>query len=171
MQGNTIFLVGRGPAGSVSNHGTRIISSQISILSPLVNGFEIDCTSQQQQSKPTVPCGFNIQTPVKGQPFQQLRNNPFVAGIDGATNLVASLDGFPFQSTHLQSPPGGFELRLAARDVYGFNVGPVTLHGVVNGFWVLLPSLSPGQHILTFGGCLPSTIGGCQTNTCTLIVR
>jgi hypothetical protein len=172
MQGNVLFLVGQGsPLGSVSNHGTCIISSQTSILFPLVNGFDIDCTSQQQQSKPTVPCGFNIQTPARGQPFQQLRNNPFVAGVNDATNLVASIDGVPLQYVQVQSPPGGFEVRLATHDVYGFDVGPVRLHGVVNGFWVLLPPLSPGQHTLTFGGCLPSSIGGCQTNTYTLIVR
>ena len=68
-----------------------------------------------------------------------------------------------------KSPPGGFEANLAPHDVYGFNVGPVTLHGVVDGFWVLLPSMSPGQHLLTFGGCLPSI--GCQTNTYTLVVQ
>jgi hypothetical protein len=172
MQGNTIFLVGQGPAGSVSNHGTCIISSQTSILFPVINGVDIDCTSQQQRAKPPGLCTFNMHIPARGQPFQELRNNPFVAGVSGATNLVASIDGVPLQSVQVQSPPGGFGVRLAPHDPFGFNVGPVTLHGVANGFWVLLPPLSPGQHTLTFGGCLPSSLGGgCQTNTYTLIVR
>ena len=47
LQGNVLFLVGQGsPLGSVSNHGTCITSPQTSILFPLVNGFDIDCTSQ-----------------------------------------------------------------------------------------------------------------------------
>jgi hypothetical protein len=170
LQGNVLFLVGQGsPVGSVSNHGTCNISAQTSILFPLINGFDIDCTSQQQQSKPQVPCGFNIHIPARGQPFQQLRNNPFVAVVGDATNSVASLDGVPLQFVRVQSPPGGVGVRLAQHDPYGFNVGPVTLHGVVDGFWVLLPALSPGQHLLTFGGCLPSL--GCQTNTYTLVVQ
>ncbi len=170
LQGNVLFLVGQGsPVGSVSNHGTCIISPQTSILFPLVNGFDIDCTSQQQQAKPTVPCGFNIHIPARGQPFQELRNFPTVAEVGDATNLVASLDGIPLQFVRVQSPPGGFEANLAPHDAFGFNVGPVTLHGVVDGFWVLLPSMSPGRHLLTFGGCLPSI--GCQTNTYTLVVQ
>jgi hypothetical protein len=112
-----------------------------------------------------------MQTPARGQPFGQLRNYPTVAAVGQATNLVASIDGVPLQYIRVQSPPGGFEVTLAPNDVYGFDVGPVTLHGVVDGFWVLLPPLSPGQHILTFGGCLPADFGGCQTNTYTLIVR
>ena len=29
--------------------------------------------------------------------------------------------------------------------------GTVSLHAVVDGYWVLLPSLSPGTHTLSFG--------------------
>jgi hypothetical protein len=72
-----------------------------------------------------------------GQPFGLLR---ILASVGGSTNLAASLDGVPSQFVRVQSPPGGFEVNLAAHDVFGFNVGPVTLHGVADGFWVLLPS-------------------------------
>jgi hypothetical protein len=178
LQGNTIFLVGQGPPGSVSNHGICNISAQTSVLFPVINGFDIDCTSKQQQSpnKPPGLCTFDIQTPAKGQPFKELRDivstdctiNP--GCIDHATNLVASIDGVPLQFVRVQSPPGGFEVRLAANNPFGFNLeSPVTLHGVSDGYWVLLPSLSLGQHTLSFGGCLPTL--GCQTNTYTLIVQ
>jgi hypothetical protein len=168
IQGNTLFLVGQIFGTSVVNHGTCTISPQTSVLFPLVNAFDIDCQSLKQNSTHGGVCTFGVskQTPVMGQPFGLLR---ILASVGGATNLAASLDGVPLQFVRVQSPPGGFEVNLAAHDVFGFNVGPVTLHGVADGFWVLLPSLPIGQHSLTFGGCLPSV--GCQTNIYTLVVR
>jgi hypothetical protein len=171
-QGNTMFLVGQiFGFPSVSSHGTCIISPQTSLLIPLINGVDIDCTSKQQQSpqKPPGLCTFDIQIPARGQPFTQLRNSLFVAAVRDATNLVATIDGKQLQHSFSESPPGGFEANLAAHDIFGFNVGPVTLHGVADGFWVLLPSLPIGTHSLTFGACLPSL--GCQTNTYTIVVR
>jgi hypothetical protein len=57
---------------------------------------------------------------------------------------------------------------LAPNDPFGFNVGPVTLHGLADGYWVLLPSPSLGPLTLTFQMCLHTL--GCQTNTYTPIV-
>ena len=52
--------------------------------------------------------------------------------------------------------------------------GTVSLHAVVDGYWVLLPPLSPGEHKLTFEACTPPFGGapaGCQTNLYTLVVQ
>jgi hypothetical protein len=175
LQGNTMFLVGQFPPGSVSNHGVCNVSAQTALLVPVIIFVDIDCTSKQQQSpnKPPGLCTFDITTPAGGQPFKQLRDivsdctvNP--GCVDQATNMAASIDGVPLPFVRVQSPPGGFEVRLAPNDPFGANAGPVTLHGVSDGYWVLIPSLPPGQHMLTFGGCLPTL--GCQTNTYTLIV-
>lgn len=169
IQGNTLFLVGQIFGTSVVNHGTCTISPQTSVLIPLINAFDIDCQSLNQSPTHAGVCTFGVKRigGVIGQPFGPLRT---LASVGGATNLAASLDGAPLQFVRVQSPPGGFEVNLAAHDVFGFNVGVVVpLHGVADGFWVLLPSLPIGQHSLTFGGCLPSV--GCQTNIYTLVVR
>jgi len=185
IQGNVMFLVGQGPAGSITNHGTCIVSHQTRILFPLVNAFNIDCTTQQARSAhypdiPGVLCLYNVQHPARGQPFQQLMDNGFIASINQATNLAASIDGFGLQPVRVQPPPGGFEVILAKNDVFGFSAalpqlndvqGALALHGAADGYWVLLPPLSTGQHLLTFGGCLPPDFGGCQTNTYTLVVQ
>jgi hypothetical protein len=172
MQGNTLFLVGQIFGAKVVNHGTCVISPRTSVLIPLINGVDVDCQSLNQH-KPKGVCAFPVAHPAEGQPFGPLRS---LASVVGATNLAASLDGVPLQFVRVQSPPGGFEVNFAAHDVFGFNIGvPIMLHGVADGFWVLLPSLPIGQHSLTFGGCLPNptppTAFLCQTNTYTLVVR
>ena len=167
-----MFLVGQLFGTGVVNHGTCTISPQTSVLFPLVNAFDIDCQSLNQNPTHAGVCSFGVKQQIAavGQPFGISRS---LASVDGATNLAASLDGVPLQSgaiQRVQSPPGGFEVNLAAHDPFGFNLGPTSpWHGVADGFWVLLPSLPIGQHSLTFGGCLPSI--GCQTNTYTLVVR
>jgi hypothetical protein len=147
-------LVGQVFGTSVLNHGTCTISPQTSVLFPLINGFDADCQSLNQNRTHSGVCTFGVKQnkPVMGQPFEPLRS---LASVGGATNLAAFLDGIPLQSVRVPSPPGGFEINLAAHDVFGFNVDPATLHAVADGFWVLLPSLPVGLHSLTFGGCLP----------------
>jgi hypothetical protein len=167
MPANTLFLAGQiNPLPGVIFHGTCTISPQTSVLFPLINAVDVDCQSLNQH-KPTGVCAVPVAHPARGQPFGPLRS---LASVGSATNLAASLDGVPLQFVRAQSPPGGFETTFAAHDIFGFNIGvPVMLHGVADGFWVLLPSLPIGTHLLEFGGCLPST--GCQTNTYTLVVR
>lgn len=168
-QHNILNLVGQiSPTSpSLVNHGTCIISPQTSVLIPLINAVDVDCQSLNQHKPSGVgACAVPVAHPAMGQPFGPLRS---LASVSSATNLAASLDGVPLQFVRVQSPPGGFETTFAAHDVFGFNLGvPVMLHGVADGFWVLLPSLPIGQHSLTFGGCL---FGVCQTNMYTLVVR
>ena len=161
-----MFLVGQISGNSIVSHGTCIISPQTNVLFPLINGFEIDCQSLNQNPSHANVCTFGQHTPVLGQPFGPLRS---LASVGGATNLAATLDGIRLQSVRVQSPPGGFEVLVAVNNIFGANIGPVTLHGVADGFWVLLPSLPLGLHALTFGGCLPKV--GCQTNIYTVFVR
>jgi len=172
MQPNTLSLVGQITPG-VMDHGTCTISPQTSVLFPLISGFWIDCQSLNQNPTHAYACSTNPPLGVKqqiaavGQPFGISRS---LASVGDATNLAAFLDGVPLQYVRVQSPPGGFEVNLAAHDPFGFNLGPTSpWHGVADGFWVLLPSLPIGQHSLEFGGCLPSI--GCQTNTYNLVVQ
>jgi len=177
IQGNTIFLVGQVFGTSIVNHGTCIISPQTSLLFPLINGVDVDCQNMNQQMHISVPgvCTFTKQTPARGEPFGPLRS---LASVSGATSLAAFLVSgattVPLNFVRAQSPPGGFEVLVAVNNIFGANIGPVPvpLHGVSDGFWVLLPSLPIGTHSLIFRGCLPSPSGPlCQTNSYTIVVR
>jgi hypothetical protein len=172
IQGNMMFLVGQAGVGGTPNHGRCIVPSGTSIFFPVINFIVADCQSNQQNGRPEGLCTFDIQTPALGQPFGGLMEqaNSF---INGVTGLVAELDGVPLEIVRVQSPPGGFGVRVSEHNALFGELGPffgpfgtVSLHAVVDGYWVLLPPLSPGIHTLTFGAC--SQDFGCQTNTYTL---
>jgi hypothetical protein len=175
IQGNTMFLVGQaGAAGGTVDHGTCIISSGTSILFPLVNFINADCTSNQQQGRPEGLCTSDMQTPALGQPFADLREEGNIF-IDQVTNLEATIEVgggvITLEAVRVQSPPGGFGVRVSPHNaLFGeLPFDTVSLHAVADGYWVLLPPLSPGEYTLTFGGCSPA---GCpQTNIYTLIVQ
>jgi hypothetical protein len=154
-----MFLVGQAGAGAVEpvDHGFCNVSSGTSIFFPVVNFIVADCTSNQQNGRPEGLCTAEMQTPALGQPFGGLMEqaNDF---INGVTELVATLDGVPLEIVRVQSPPGGFGVRVSEHNALFGELGPfygpfgtVSLHAVVDGYWVLLPSLSPGTHTLSFG--------------------
>jgi hypothetical protein len=98
---------------------------------------------------------------------------------DTASSLQSTLDGKPIDFVRVQSPPGGFGVRVTANnalfgDLTSLFEGTVSLHAVVDGYWSLLsPPLSTGDHTLTFGGCAIDPNSGsriCQTNSYTLEV-
>jgi hypothetical protein len=168
-----MFLVGQTGTGSDVDHGACIVPSGTSIFFPLINYIVADCTSKQQQGKPPTLCTSDMQTPAHGQPFANLREiaNDFIDGVD-VDSLQSTLDGKPIDFARVQSPPGGFGVRVAANnalfgDLTSIFEGTVSLHAVVDGYWSLLPPLSPGEHTLTFGGCHEDD---CQTNSYTLVV-
>jgi hypothetical protein len=180
IQGNMMFLVGQAGAGAVEpvDHGFCNVSSGTSIFFPVVNFIVADCTSNQQNGRPEGLCTAEMQTPALGQPFGGLMEqaNDF---INGVTELVATLDGVPLEIARVQSPPGGFGVRVSEHNALFGELGPggagldpfgtVSLHAVVDGYWVLLPPLPPGTHTLSFGAC--SQDFGCQSNTYTLVVQ
>jgi hypothetical protein len=188
IQGKTMFLVGQTGAGSTVDHGTCIVPSGTRILFPVVNFINADCTSNQNKSKPELPdgtslCTSNLQNPALGQPFADFRQEPNDF-INKVTNLQATIDGVPLDSVRVQSPPGGFGVIVSEHNAFFGELGPdgagfepfgtVSLHAVVDGYWVLLPPLSPGEHKLTFKACTPPFGGapaGCQTNLYTLVVQ
>lgn len=176
IQGNTMFLVGQVGGGGGEqpvHHGTCIVPSGTSILFPLVNFINADCTSNQQQGRPEGLCTSEMQTPALGQPFADLREegNTF---INQVTSLEATIEVagevMPLEAVRVQSPPGGFGVRVSPHNaLFGeLPFDTVSLHAVADGYWVLLPPLSPGEYTLTFGACSPA---GCQTNIYTLIVQ
>jgi hypothetical protein len=176
IQGNTMFLVGQAGAGGTVDHGTCIVPSGTSILFPLVNYVVADCTSKQQHGKPPHLCTSDKIIPAHGQPFANLTKvaNDFINQVDVNT-LQATIDGDSLESVRVQSPPGGFGVRVSEHNALFGELGPifgpfgtVSLHAVVDGYWVLLPPLPPGEHTLTFGGCSPA---GCQTNSYNLVVQ
>jgi hypothetical protein len=160
IQGNMMFLVGQAGVGGTPNHGTCFVPSGTSIFFPVVNFIVADCTSNQQNGRPEGLCTAEMQTPALGQPFGGLMQqaNDF---INGVTDSVARLDGVPLEIVRVQSPPGGFGVRVSEHNALFGELGPggaglpafgtVSLHAVVDGYWVLLPSLSPGTHTLSFG--------------------
>lgn len=174
-----MFLVGQPGAGSTVDHGECIVSSGTRILFPVVNFIIADCTDKQQLGKPPAICTSVLQTPALGQPFGNLRQvaNDF---INQVSNLQATVDGVPLDFVRVESPPGGFGVRVSEHNALFGELGQfgpfgmVSLHAVVDGYWVLLPPLSPGEHTLTFGGCVPPFGGApdsCQTNLYTLVVQ
>jgi hypothetical protein len=176
IQGRTMFLVGqRGGTTDLEDHGNCSISSGTTIFFPLVNYIVADCTSKQQQS-PQLPsglCASDIRIPAEGQPFADLRELAN-SNIDRVDNLEATLDDEPLEFARVQSPPGGFVVRVSPNnalfgDLTFLFQRPISLHAVVDGHWGLVTSLSPGEHTLTFGGCFDTS--DCQTNTYELVVR
>jgi len=74
--------------------------------------------------------------------------------LDSACDLTGKLDG---ESTIIsqsivrtQSP--AFSLVIGEDDVYGFIEGGVDNEAVADGYWVMLPPLSKGEHVLEFTG-------------------
>jgi hypothetical protein len=183
-QGNIMFLVGQTGTGDV-DHGECIVSSGTSIFFPVINYVTANCIKdKQERGKPhdmngNSICQIVLRTPAIGQPFGDPRQeaNNF---INQVSNLEATLDEgtvdeVPVDFVRVESPPGGFGVRVSdhnalfgdlSQDFGSF--GTVSLHSVVDGYWVLLPPLSPGDHTLTFGACDPS---GCQTNDYKLVVQ
>jgi hypothetical protein len=71
-------------------------------------------------------------------------------------NLSSTVDGKPTVQIRAKSPTFLAELN---NDVFGLPAGLVDEEAVADGFWVLLPPLSRGEHVLEFGGqfCDPDT--------------
>jgi hypothetical protein len=183
IQGNTMFLVGQtGTTGGTVDHGTCNVPSGTSIFFPVINFVEADCTPNPSKP-PTLCTSTGIQTPAHGDPFAYQRKiaNDFINGVD-VGSLKSTLDRKAIDIARVQSPPGGFGVRVTAHNVLfgdltqpppaGISLpeGTYSLHAVVDGYWSLLsPPLSTGEHTLTFGGCASGS--GCQTNSYTLVVR
>jgi len=155
-----MFLVGQTPGGTV-DHGRCMVPSGTSIFYPLINYVTADCTINTHTMNPpkqAVCSSSGIQTPALGQPFAEWRKAPNEF-TDSASSLQSTLDGKPIDFTRVQSPPGGFGVRVTANnalfgDLTSLFEGTVPLHAVVDGYWSLLsPPLSTGAHTLTFGGC------------------
>lgn len=155
--GRLMFLVGTSNAGpGVQDHGTCNVPAGTSILFPLLNS---ECDFRNTP-------GATVQTMSFGQPFKQLRS---CTDLSAATSLAASLDGAPLQYARVQSSPGGFMLNIVPNNPFAELPGPS--HSVADGYWVLLPSLSPGQHTVSFGGCFPPANFCTGTIVYHLIVR
>ena len=175
IQGNMMFLVGQAGVGGTPEHGRCIVPSGTSIFFPVFNSIIADCQTNQENGRPEGLCTFDRQTPAQGQPFASLMEqaNDFTNRV---TDLVAVLDGVPLEIVRVQSPPGGFGVRVSEHNALFGELAPfygafgvVSLHAVVDGYWVLLPPLTPGVHELMFGACSPDF--GCQTNTWILEVQ
>jgi hypothetical protein len=71
-------------------------------------------------------------------------------------NLYSTVDGKPTVQIEVESPTFLAELN---NDVFGLPAGLIDEESVADGFWVLLPPLSAGEHVLDFGGqlCDPGT--------------
>ena len=76
--------------------------------------------------------------------------------MDAITGLTATLDGVKFADLfayRAQSPPGGFALPFGPL-LADFGYGPTPdprFPAVADGYWILLPPLTTGQHELVFG--------------------
>jgi hypothetical protein len=78
------------------------------------------------------------------------------AHLNQACQLASTLDGVPTVFSHItvrtQSPI--FRVAIGDDDVFGLPAGTVDEAAVADGFWVLLPPLSTGEHVLRFQGSL-----------------
>jgi hypothetical protein len=125
-----------------------------------------------------------MRTPALGQPFGGLMEqaNSF---INGVTEFEATLDEvIPLEIVRVKSPPGGFGVRVSEHNALFGELGPggagldpfgtVSLHAVVDGYWVLLPPLPPGTLTLSLGASyqdLTTQERICQSNSYTLVVQ
>ena len=187
IQGNMMFLVGQPGLGGSLDHGFCNVPSGTSIFFPVVNFIVADCKLNQQNSRPVGPeeglCQFDKQTPALGQPYGGLMEqaNSF---INRVTELVAEVDDVPLEIVRVQSPPGGFGVRVSEHNALFGELGPggagfepfgtVPLHAIVDGYWVLLPPLPPGEHTLFFSATVLDEDSGLpirQENTYHLVVQ
>ena len=179
-----MFLVGQpGLTGTPFDQGFCNVPSGTSIFFPVVNFIVADCQLNQQNGRPEDLCTFDRQTPALGQPFGGLMEqaNSF---INGVTELVAEVDRVPLEIVRVQSPPGGFGVRVSEHNALFGELGPggagldpfgtVSLHAITDGYWALSPPLPPGDHILFFRACVQDEASGqsvCQENTYRLVVQ
>jgi len=101
---------------------------------------------------------FDLEVPSDGCDLKCA--SAFLSDIAGASHVHATLDGkdlltFP---SYRQTSTAFFDINLPAsvRDELGFPERYVGhLDAIVDGYWVALEGLSPGNHTLVFGGTLP----------------
>ena len=81
--------------------------------------------------------------------------------MDMACNLAATLDGkptlFSYPTVRVQSTP--YSIVIGADDIFGIPAGVTDRQTIAEGYWVYIPSLTPGMHDLQFQGaaCDPTT--------------
>ncbi|MDB5321255.1 MAG: hypothetical protein JWN40_2886 [Phycisphaerales bacterium] len=142
--GKVFFLAGLitltpGPGGVFSATRNIDLPSGTPVFFPILNG--------EQDNVGVVP-------PLPVDQLQALVK----ANIDGVSELHASLDGTPIADlfSHREASPKAFSFNLPATDnlyqFFGADVSGKISPAVADGYWVMLKSLSPGDHTINFGG-------------------
>jgi hypothetical protein len=131
-----MFLEGQTGTGGTVDHGSCIVPSGTSVFYPLINFVDADCRSNP--SKPPTLCTSVKQTPAHGQPFADLRKiaNDFIDGVD-VSSLQSTLDGKPIDFARVQSPPGGFGVRVTANNAMACEIVDRHIKNTDNIFFYL----------------------------------
>jgi len=133
QQGSVWFLT-----GTTGGSATRscIIPRGKALFFPLVNAFFLNGP------------GESFTVPEKRAALAEI--------FDLACELTCTLDGSPIvysrKITRVQSPP--FSYQAGEDDVTGYPAGTVDEEAIADGYWVLLPPLAPGEHVLHLHGAL-----------------
>lgn len=137
--GPVFFVAGNAKGGSSTR--TFTVPAGKPIFFPIINAYDIEVPGAGCD----LACAF-------GQ----------IAYVGGATGLYATLDGqdlltFP---SYRQTSTAFFTVDLSASLslALGFGGPPIAglFDAVVDGYWVAVEGLTPGQHTLKFGGTFPT---------------
>jgi hypothetical protein len=148
QQGPVFFLVGTFDGASVNRNLT--VTADKAFLFPLFSSV-------------------NISDPSNPETEEQLRVL-VTQQIDAVTSLNANIDGVDIPQTELfahREPSPAFSATLPDGNIFGAP-GGVYSPGVSDGYWLLVEPLSPGEHMISFGGV--SGAGFSQDNTYTIFV-
>jgi len=79
-------------------------------------------------------------------------------GLNNASGLFATLDGQDLLTypSFRQTSTSFFDFSLPPGNLFGVDAGAYPAIAVSDGYWVALAGLSPGEHVLTFGGTYPA---------------
>lgn len=116
----------------------------------------------------TVPAGtalffpivnyFWVNTPEYGDPpwspaQEAYARSVLAANIDTAYGLILEIDGRTFTNVYSLRVAGSVgECTLPDDNIFGIPFAPVPHECVADGYWVLLPPLSAGNHTIRFAG-------------------
>jgi hypothetical protein len=138
-----------GTYGSARTERTCTIPHGRYLFFPLINYVVAPCSSAQPcESAPTCESVTDL--------ARETTENP--------ASLILDIDGKRYSGLdrHRQASSGCFD--MAAQTDGSFHIYP----SASNGYYILLAPLSPGRHVINFGGVLPGLV---QAVTYTLIVN
>ena len=151
QSGSVFFLVGANGPGTVNRAQCTVPTGKF-LFFPLVNAFNATNPGESR---------------MVADLFTELESSFFGT----ATELHATVDGQPVTNLNPASTPfcvcagpadrgcgPAFALQLPADNIFGAPAGRYD-PAVADGYYLMLTPLTPGTHVITFGGTVPTATG------------